>query len=77
MTPWEQMKSCIVDAAEESLGRSWKKQPDWLLESTDVVMPLIKAKMLPEEDFRSHQRQVKKAVDATKEKWVRRIAQSA
>ena len=86
---WEQMKSCIIEAAEESLGRSWKKQPDWLLESMDVVMPLIEAKnaarrrllqsntQANRRDFRSHQRLVKKAVDAAKETWVCRIAQSA
>ena len=83
------MKSCIVEAAEESLGRSWKKQPDWLLESMDMVMPLIEANnaarrrllqsntQANRRDFRSHQREVKKAVDAAKKKWVCQIAQAA
>ena len=86
---WERMKKCIVTAADETLGRSWKKQPDWFLENADKLKPIIEAKnkarnrMLQsnteanQKQFRNHQRKVKKTVDATKEEWVCRVATNA
>ena len=83
------MKKCIVTAADETLGRSWKKQPDWFLENADKLKPIIEAKnkarnrMLQsnteanQKQFRNHQRKVKKAVDAAKEEWVCRVATNA
>ena len=41
---WETLKKCIVDTAEETLGHSWKKQPDWFQESSDKLKPIIEAK---------------------------------
>jgi len=41
---WEQLKQCIVEAAEECVGRAGKKQPDWFLDAVDALMPLVAAK---------------------------------
>ena len=38
---WERLKKCIVEAAEECLGRARKRQPDWFLDATDALMPLV------------------------------------
>ena len=41
---WKKLKRCIMETAEESLGRERKKQPDWFTEATDELTPLISAK---------------------------------
>ena len=43
---WERLKKCIVEAAEDCLGLGWarKRQPDWFLDATDTLMPLVAAK---------------------------------
>ena len=41
---WDVLKSCIVLAAEKSVGRGRRKQPDWYVENKDMLAPLIEAK---------------------------------
>ena len=41
---WDTLKTSIVTAAECSLGRSRRRQPDWLQENADTLAPLIEAK---------------------------------
>ena len=74
---WSRLKSCISTAAEKSIGRARRKQPDWFLESVDKLMPLIKKKeahnrMLQSnsiascKEFRKRQRLVQTAVKLPK-----------
>ena len=72
------LKKCIVETAEDCLGRARKRQPDWFLDATDTLMPLVAAKRRAycrflhnhdtscKKEFRRHQRIVKKAVDEVK-----------
>ena len=85
---WERRKKCIVEAAEECLGRARKRQPDWFLYATDTLMLLVAAKRRAhcrflhdhntssKKEFRQHQRTVKKAVDEAKEAWISRVRQN-
>ena len=41
---WGRLKMCIVESAEECLGRARKRQPDWFLDAIDTVMLLVTAK---------------------------------
>ena len=43
---WDALKSCIVSAAEEVVGRGKRKQPDWFEDSEELLSPLIKAKVM-------------------------------
>ena len=73
------MKSSIMAAAEETMGRGRRKQPEWFEENADVLTPLIAAKneahsaylrsntQATKKEFRQHQRTVKKAIDKAKE----------
>ena len=86
---WDTLRLCIISAAEKTLGRSWRKQPDWFQENIDTLSPLITAKnksydkfLRPNtrgkcKDFRRHQRKVKRAVDAAKEEWICKTASEA
>ena len=86
---WYTLKKNIMTAAEESLGMERKKQPNWFLEASDTLSPLLEAKnaahmkMLKtnttanQKAFQKHQRIVKKAVDVAKEEWVVRLTQDA
>ena len=86
---WDRLKTSIVTAAESSLGRSRKRQPEWFQEKADILSPLIEAKniarnkMLADNSrakrqcFRRHQRKVKEAVDTAKEDWIHKVAQDA
>ena len=86
---WERLKSSIVEAAEECLGRARKKQPDWFLDAVETLMPLVDAKRSAhcrflrehttssKKEFRRHQRIVKKAVDEAKEAWISRVTREA
>ena len=83
---WTTLKSSITAAAEESIGRGRRKQPEWFEESTEVLVPLVKAKndayatylrennQARKTEFRRHQRAVKRVVDKAKEEWVCRVA---
>ena len=83
---WEVIKSCIESAAEESIGRGKRKQPEWFEENQEELMALIElknkaySKMLAvnsiaaRREFRQQQRNVKKAVDTAKEEWIRKVA---
>ena len=83
---WDVLKSCIVSAAEEAVGRGKRKQPDWFEENMEMLSPLIKAKndahltllhsstSANRKEFRRHQRVVKAAVDKAKEDWICRVA---
>lgn len=76
MENWEVLKTCIKTAADATLDRREKKQPEWFEDSLEDLIPLIEAKNkalqsgLPadKKDFRRHQRLVKKAVIEAKEK---------
>ena len=82
---WETLKRCIMETAEECVGRGEKKQPDWFSVAIDTIMPLITAKReahcrflqthttAAKKEFRKHQRVVKKAVDEAKEMWISRV----
>ena len=74
---WDALKSCIVSAAEEVVGRGKRKQPDWF-EDSEELSPLIKAKddahlrmiqcntSANRKEFRRHQRKVAKEGEAAK-----------
>ena len=38
------MKSCIVSAAEETIGQGKRKQPEWFEKNVEELMPLIDMK---------------------------------
>ena len=73
-------------AAEETMGRGRKKQPEWCEENAEVLVPLIEAKNVAyagylrddtqakKKVFRQHQRAVKKAIDKAREEWICRVA---
>ena len=44
---WDRLKTSIVTAAESSLGRSRKRQPEWFQEKADILSPLLKPRTLP------------------------------
>ena len=83
---WDILKKCILDTAEESIGRERKFQPDWFLESSSTLTPVIEAKNKAYEkvlqtdhptnrqEFRRQQRLVKSTVDKAKEQWIMRIS---
>ena len=83
---WTIVKSSIVAAAEETVGRGRRKQPEWFEENADFLTPLIAAKneahsaylrsntQAKKKEFRQHQRTVKKAIDKAKEEWVCQVA---
>ena len=80
---WEIIKSCIVSAAVKSIGRGRRK---WFEENQEELMALIEMKnkahsrmlavnsIAAKKEFRQQQRNVKKAVDRAKEKWIRKVA---
>ena len=83
---WEMLKSCIVSAAEKTIGRGEKKQPEWFEESAELLIPLIERKneahsralktnsVAARKEFRHRQREVKRAVDKAREQWNKRVA---
>ena len=83
---WESLKSGILQAEEEKVGRAKKTQPDWFSESSETLYSLIEAKnkahkrmiqsntTTNRKEFRKYQRLVKEAVDTAKEEWIRRTA---
>lgn len=44
------LRDCIMTSAEEIIGRARKKQPDWFIDATDILAPLLDNKA------RAHQR---------------------
>lgn len=76
----------MLAAAENTIGRGRKKQPDWFRESADTLDALIEAKnnahnrmwqnnsLANRREFRRHQRRVKVAVDTAKESYICRVA---
>ena len=80
---------CIMETAEQCVGREWKKQPDWFYDAIDTLMPLVHAKrrayccflkantIAAKKEFRRHQRIVKKAVDEAKEAWINAMSMEA
>ena len=83
---WDALKDCIVTSAEEAIGRGRRRQPEWFEESSELLVPLIKAKnkahlnalrsntVANRKEFRRHQRSVKRAVDKAREEWICRVA---
>lgn len=86
---WDTLKECIVEAAEEAVGRGRRKHPEWFEESSEALMPLIEAKnwahqralhsntIADRKEFRRHQRLVKRAVDKANEDWICGVAKEA
>ena len=71
---WERLKKCVVEAAEDYLGRAGKRQPDWFLDFTDTLMPLVATKRRAHCRFlRNHNT----SVDEAKEAWVSRVTREA
>ena len=78
-----------MEAAEESVGRGRKRQPDSFSDANDTLMPLVTAKRRAyhrflqthatsdKREFRRTQRVVKKAVDEAKEAWIGRVVKEA
>ena len=83
---WRTLKKCIMNAAESTIGREKRDQPDWFLENAHAITPLIEAKnqahrkmlqsnsIQSRREFRRHQRRVKMAVHKAKDEWVRKVA---
>ena len=83
---WKNLKRCILTAAELSIGRAKKSQPDWFLESAHTIIPLLESKNRAHnkllqygspahrKEFRRHQRKVKVAIDKAKEEWIQKVA---
>ena len=83
---WTTLKLFIMAAAEETVGRGRKKQPEWFEESAEVLIPLTAAKneayaaylrsntQDKKKEFRRHERTAKKAIDKAKEERVCRVA---
>ena len=83
---WDALKSCIVPATEEVVGRGKRKQPDWFEDNEELLSPQIKAKndahlwmiqcntSANQKEFRRYQRKVKVAVDNAKEEWICKVA---
>ena len=86
---WNTLKSCIVNAAEETIGRGQRKNPEWFEENLDTLLPLIESKnqahhraiqsnsTADRKEFRRRQRAVKQAVDKAREEWICRVAKEA
>jgi len=82
---WRALKDSIVTSADESIGCARKKQPDWFIDATDVLAPLMDNKTKARQrhlqlqsssakrEFRLCQRLVKRAVDEAKEAWISRV----
>ena len=83
---WSVLKSCIVSAAEKTIGRGKRKQSEWFEDNAKELMPLIEAKneahnrvlatgsVTAKKEFRYRQRVVKRAVDKAREDWIRKVA---
>lgn len=83
---WDTVKSCIVSAAEEAIGRGKRRQPEWFEDNVGKLKSLTEMKnkahsrMLSvncaeaRKEIRKQQRMVKKAVDTTRESWIRKVA---
>ena len=79
---WQELCCCIVQAAEDAIGRGKQRQPEWLEDNVQTLTPLINAKnaalnrMLNSNSagarraFRQSQWLVKKQ----KEKWILSVA---
>ena len=79
---WETLKNCMVSAGEVVVGRGGNTQPDWFVDSANTVQPLLDEKnaaydrflqaksQSSKNEFRRHQRIVKRAVDTAKEDWI-------
>ena len=75
-----------MSAAEKTIGRGRKRQPEWFEENEGELDPLIAAKnearvkmlgcnsVAARKEFRQQQRIVKKAVDKAKEEWINRVS---
>lgn len=38
---WGILRDCIMTSAEEIIRRARKKQPDWFIDATDILAPLL------------------------------------
>ena len=86
---WQDLRCSIVQAAEKSIGRGKRRQPEWFEDNVEKLTPLIDAKnaaydgLLGSDSagarrvFRQAQRRVKKAVDRAKEDWILNVAREA
>ena len=82
---WNWRKS-VVTASESALGRTRRKHPDWFMENSNILMPLVQKKNEAHEkmlqnnsiknrkEFRRRQGIAKEAVQTAKEKWILQVA---
>ena len=85
---WKIIKECILASAEVAVGYA-KKQPDWFIDATDMLRPLLDDKARARQwylqlqnsfaklEFRFRQRLVKRAVDEAKEAWISKVISDA
>ena len=83
---WKELQSCIVNSAEDSIGRGYRSNPEWFEDSYSQLKPLIDEKndayqkflqvgtRLRRKTFRNLQRMVQEAVVKAKEDWVNKVA---
>ena len=86
---WSTLRGCVISAAEATVGRGRRKQPEWFLDAADTLQPVIDEKnatytryvqmntVAAKKEFRRHQRVVKQAIDAAKEEWICRVSDDA
>ena len=84
---WETLQRGITEAADKSVGRGKKRQPDRFSDAINTLMPLVTANRrayhrflqthATSEELRRHQRVVKKAIDEAKEAWIGRVVKEA
>ena len=82
---WQALKDGIMTTADASVGHARKKQPDWFIDATDILTPLLDDKAKARQkylqvqsssarsEFRLCQRLVKRAVDEAKEAWISKV----
>ena len=83
---WKILKSRIRSVAWKIIVRGKRKQPEWLEENVEVLMPQIQEKgdahkrmlvtnsVKARKECRQQQQKVKKAVNQTRKHWIRRVA---
>ena len=83
---WNVLKSCVIYAAEEVVGRGQGRQFEWFLDAADALRPLLEAKHAAlnkvlqgnttanRRAFMRQQRLVKGVVDKAKEEWMGKVA---
>ena len=67
------LKNCIMTSDGEAIGRVRKKQPDWFIDATDVLAPLL------DDKAKAHQRYLQSLSSSAKKAflyvrdWLKRL----